>query len=334
MDLLNAEKEAKVTSLWANLQNAKKDYPKAPPLRKNNTKLPGFFDDLTQYYTKTELEAAAELAKRLEAILQAVLDQYEGLRQINDFRSVSECGQLILQTSNGTNSMLKKLMIIGSILIVFNFLQQAVGNKEIVKMYLPSAKDEFLEMNRHEHNMKLATDNILLEYCKLKAGLLAETGYFSSVVEKENGNSLNYYIVDQFLTEIYAITEKCIIAQVDLFTKKVEEVEKLPKKRRKIIYAKFGGKEVFAQLAESTLSLLRPWMREWAKVQTSSIIQRELFGKTVEELKQSLNKSKNTMVTSFQELLNNQVPEPLYKFDEILKTVDEELELAATIFGI
>lgn len=39
-------------------------------------------------------------------------------------------------------------------------------------------------------------------------------------------------------------------------------------------------------------------------------------------------------LTSIQELLNNQVPEPLYKFDAILKSIDEELELVAAIFGI
>ena len=37
-------------------------------------------------------------------------------------------------------------------------------------MYLPATKDEFLNMSRHEHNLKLATDNVLLEYCKLKVG--------------------------------------------------------------------------------------------------------------------------------------------------------------------
>lgn len=78
-------------------------------------------------------------------------------------------------------------------------------------------------------------------------------------------------------------------------------------------------------------------------------MQRELFAKTVEELKLHLEQSKNAMVSSYkvklshsqlkililvQELLNNQVPEPLYKFEEILKTMDEELDLAATIFGI
>lgn len=45
---------------------------------------------------------------------------------------------------------------------------QILTNKEIVKIYLPATKDEFLEVSRHEHNLKMAADNILLEYCKLK----------------------------------------------------------------------------------------------------------------------------------------------------------------------
>ena len=55
-------------------------------MRKNpNIKIKPF-DDLAQVFTKTELEASAELAKRLEAIIHTTFDQYEGLRQINDFR--------------------------------------------------------------------------------------------------------------------------------------------------------------------------------------------------------------------------------------------------------
>lgn len=44
------------------------------------------FDDFTQIFSRNEMEASAELARRLEAIIQGTFDQYEGLRQINDFR--------------------------------------------------------------------------------------------------------------------------------------------------------------------------------------------------------------------------------------------------------
>eukprot|EP00026_Physarum_polycephalum_P002896 Phypoly_transcript_02905.p1 GENE.Phypoly_transcript_02905~~Phypoly_transcript_02905.p1 ORF type:complete len:567 (+),score=147.24 Phypoly_transcript_02905:867-2567(+) len=351
MHMLMNEKDAKVNSFWATLQNPppseKKKWnlsshlptsnfqdKKGDQMRKNpNIKIRPF-DDLGQIFSKTELEASAELARRLEAIIHTTFDQYEGLRQINDFRSIPEAGQMILQVSNVTNTQLKKQLVAGSILIVCNFLQQVLANKEIVKMYLPATKDEFLDISRHEHNLKLATDNILLEYCKLKAGLLLQTGYISSIVEQENGFNLNHVIVDKFLTEIYEITENCINSQVELFAKRASEVEKIPKKRQKIIFAKFGGKEAFGQLATNTLALLRPWMRKWVDVQVPSIVQRELFAKNLEALKLALEESKNNMVASFQELLNNQVPEPLYKFDAILKSIDEELELATAIFGI
>lgn len=56
-----------------------------------------------------------------------------------------------------------------------------------------------------------------------QAGILVETGNVSSIVEQENGQNLNHFIVDKFMTEVNDTTDRCIAAQTETFNRKVTQ---------------------------------------------------------------------------------------------------------------
>eukprot|EP01119_Soliformovum_irregulare_P024719 TRINITY_DN8936_c0_g1_i4.p1 TRINITY_DN8936_c0_g1~~TRINITY_DN8936_c0_g1_i4.p1 ORF type:complete len:616 (-),score=239.75 TRINITY_DN8936_c0_g1_i4:764-2590(-) len=51
------------------------------------------------------------IAEKFDKIVEKTFDQYEGLRQIGDFRGIPEVGEIILQTGNNINTLFKKMMV-------------------------------------------------------------------------------------------------------------------------------------------------------------------------------------------------------------------------------
>eukprot|EP01113_Clastostelium_recurvatum_P005447 TRINITY_DN1243_c0_g1_i3.p1 TRINITY_DN1243_c0_g1~~TRINITY_DN1243_c0_g1_i3.p1 ORF type:complete len:1067 (-),score=282.03 TRINITY_DN1243_c0_g1_i3:991-4191(-) len=301
------------------------------------------------------LESIAEMGSRLQNIVSVTFDQYEGLRQINDFRGIPVHGPIVLQESGSLLSSIKTMMIAACILVLQQFSKEAVLAPEVVKLYIGHNKEPPYEekapfdylgspgMERTESRFKggpfevpfrRLSHNILLEYGRLKGGILEETGFVSSVMEMENGKNLNHVIVDEFLNEVYDATELYIETQRKIFQNKIQRVAALPTNKGKFVFAKFGGQVALVQRAEGYLSLLKPWMREWITVQVPSIVQREVFARNVDLLKQTLVTSKSQMVGSYQELLEAQIPEPLLHFSDLLKEVQEEYDLIFAIFEL
>jgi len=57
-----------------------------------------------------------------------------------------------------------------------------------------------------------------------------------------------------------------------------------------------------------------------------SLLQREIFGKTREELLEKLQESKEKIVIGFKTLMESAIPEPVYKLNELIEDLDQEID--------
>ena len=175
------------------------------------------------------------------------------------------------------------------------------------------------------------SEDLLQKYQTMKESLLRTTGYLSSLVETVDGVSLNYLVLKEYISDVQVLTDEAIQTLTTKFNSKLEEISMLPD--RKKIYVKFGGKEALAALPKRYLSQIKPWAVDCIKVQSMSLLQREIFGKSRGELLDKLQESREKIVSGFQALLESNIPEPCFKLNEIINELDRDIDLWKKLGG-
>jgi len=183
----------------------------------------------------------------------------------------------------------------------------------------------------HDIHAKFREASVKLKkqfYC-LKLGLLKILHRVSSLREKIQNMPLNFAFGKAFVDEISHSTKDYVKDLRKDFQQKIAEIQKLPEEVQGLVYAKFKGAIQFDMQVEKCFAAIRPWVENWVEVQVSSILQREIFAPSRENLEDILAENKNRMVAGFKELMASKILEPLIQLEELKKLISEEIELVS-----
>ncbi len=247
-----------------------------------------------------------ELGSRLFLSIEMAFDQYSGLRQISDFRGLP-VAPFALTEAVQLMSKLHELTMVAAL--------QTLENLELVDEATLAGEFESLCMA------------LVAEYHAFKDGVLLKLGVSSSLREMDrSGRTLNASVVLEYVRDVMAACDTCVEQMTTQFNERVRQIEFLPPAKQAEVFAAMGGKSELAQRVRAHLFQIKPWARESIQVQTQSMLQREVFGKTREEIQATLTKSREQMLEGFQALVDGRMPEPLNRLAEIISHMDEILE--------
>jgi len=164
----------------------------------------------------------------------------------------------------------------------------------------------------------------------LKSGLLRETQSLSSLRNKDN-YSLNCIIAKQFVQEITNYSDDVIKKITQKYDSQMQSINRLPTEIRNKVLEKIGGN--YKVEIEKCFVEIQPWVNEWAKPQALSIIQREVFAKSNQELEAMLQQSKDVMVQGFKALVDNNMAQPLSELNKLLTLLQKEIELVSFVLN-
>jgi hypothetical protein len=131
------------------------------------------------------------------------------------------------------------------------------------------------------------------------------------------------------MKDVLSITNQQIRELRLTFADKLKEIRRFPDDVQKKIYAKFYGATQFDMEAERRFSAIMPWVEQWVEVQVPSMVQREVFAKSKESLQTLLEQNKKQMLNGFKELLSSRIIEPMFRVDELLQSLTDEIELVS-----
>lgn len=180
-----------------------------------------------------------------EGVVDRCFDQYEGLRQISDFRSIAEHGDALIREGQSINSLFKKMLVSAQILILETMLDSHNCNVSYASKFEEAAKT----LLRHFHS--------------LKTGVLKQCHLVSSLREppKAGGKgNLNCSYGRQFMKEILEATVNYIKESRKSFDDKCKELLKYPHDIQAKVYSKFHGNLRFDMETEKQLSQLLPYV--------------------------------------------------------------------------
>ena len=72
---------------------------------------------------------------------------------------------------------------------------------------------------------------------------------------------------------------------------------------------------------------MRSWSESTIKIHSDSVIHREIFGKTKEEIIETLEESKKQMLTGLESLFRESIPEPIHELDLLFEQLKKELDI-------
>eukprot|EP00027_Filamoeba_sp_ATCC50430_P011123 CAMPEP_0168561340 /NCGR_PEP_ID=MMETSP0413-20121227/11543_1 /TAXON_ID=136452 /ORGANISM="Filamoeba nolandi, Strain NC-AS-23-1" /LENGTH=322 /DNA_ID=CAMNT_0008592705 /DNA_START=186 /DNA_END=1150 /DNA_ORIENTATION=+ len=267
--------------------------------------------NLKQMIKDNNLTNVVRMLNSIESIVESTFDQYEGLRQIADFRALAECGELIVQEGQVINSLFRKLFSTAVIAVV----------EKIVKT--PS-KDN---LTSYVDKFSATSKKLQQEYYSLKSGLLRQNGMVSSLRERVGNLNMNCEFARQFMKDVLQTTIEYIRDKRKVFETQVREVLKFSEEAQKKIYTKFHGPIQFDMQVEKQFSAIKPWVENWIEVQIISIVQREIFAKDRAGIEATLQENKTKMVSAFKELLHSRLIEPTIKLETLIRDLMQEIEL-------
>jgi len=70
---------------------------------------------VAKQHQDTNIQATLE---KLDHLIATTLDQYEGLRQIADFRGIPEYGEVLVREGNAVNNLFRKMMLAAQTIII------------------------------------------------------------------------------------------------------------------------------------------------------------------------------------------------------------------------
>lgn len=209
----------------------------------------------------------SDLMKTLDDVIQRMMDQYEGLRQIGDFRGIPDFGAKLVRDGGTINAMFKKMMISAQVILIEDLLRKGKG----------------VPKNYHK-NFEKASLDLLDQFYLFKTGVLSETGLVSSLRERDGNFNFNCSHAKQFMQEIFDATEKHLVKVRKDINDKIKEIQQLPEDVQAQIYRKFYGVVQFDMDVENQFALIQPWVEKWIEVQVASILQREIYSPSRESL--------------------------------------------------
>jgi hypothetical protein len=222
----------------------------------------------TQLLRELELGAndpsTRELGSRLFLSIEVAFDQYSGLRQISDFRGLPEA-PFVLTEAVQVMSRLNEMTMAAAL--------QTLENLELVDEATLASEFESL------------CHALVTEYHAFKDGILLKLGVSSSLREMDrSGRNLNASVVLEYVRDVMAACDTCVEQMTTQFNERVRQIEFLPPAKQTEVFAAMGGKTELAQRVRAHLFQIKPWARESIQVQTQSMLQREVFGKTRDEI--------------------------------------------------
>jgi len=256
----------------------------------------------------------ASIIESFEKIIEQTFDEYEGLRQIKDFRGLGgPVGNYILKEGNRICGFFKKMFVVTIVMIVFK-IEESPDNRSKLPRFL-----EYFTATKRK---------LLVQYYNLKTGLLRETQTLSSLRNKDY-YSLNCVIAKQFVQEITTYSEEVMKKITQKYESQMQLINKLPIEVRNKVFEKIGGN--YKGEIEKCFVEVQPWVNEWAKPQALSIIQREVFAKSYPELEALLKQSKDVMIQGFKALVDNNMAQPLSELTKLLTLLQKEIELVSFV---
>ncbi len=247
-----------------------------------------------------------DLGSRLFLAVEAAFDQYTGLRQIGDFRGLAEC-PFQLSEAMQLISRLYELTIVAGL--------QTLENLELVEEAKLAAEFEGV------------CNALVAEYHTFKDGVLLRLGVSSSLRELDrSGRNLNASVVLDYIREVMLVCDACVEQMTAQFNDRIRQIELMPPAKQAEIFGSMGGRAELAQRVRAHLFQIKPWARENIQVQTQSLMQREVFGKTRDDIVAILTKSREQMLEGFKALIEGRMPEPLNRLADITTHMDEIME--------
>lgn len=246
-----------------------------------------------------------DLGSRLFSAVEGAFDQYTGIRQINDFRGLPDCGFSLPEANQLIQRVYERTLAAGL---------QTMENLELVDEQRLAAAFEGM------------CANMVKEYKAFKAGVLTKLGCLSSLHEMDRGRNLNSSIVLEYIRQVMAICDQCVEQVTASFNERVQQVDLLRVEKQNEIYSAMGGRQELGHRVRAHLFQIKPWARESIQLQTESLLQREVFGKSRGDILATLNASKEQMLTGFRALTEGKIPEPLNRLDEIIAQLDAGIE--------
>jgi hypothetical protein len=169
--------------------------------------------------------------------------------------------------------------------------------------------------------------SLVAEYQAFKDGLLLRLGYSSSLRELDrNGRNLNSSVVLEYTREVMLVCDACVEQMTSQFNDRVHQIDFLAPAKQSEVYGSMGGRQELGQRVRAHLFQIKPWARESIQVQTESLMQREVFGKSRDDIVNILNQSKASMLAGFQALVEGRMPEPINRLADIIEHIDSLLE--------
>lgn len=246
-----------------------------------------------------------DIGSRLYLAVESAFDQYTGLRQVGDFRGLPNAPFQLPDAVQLVSRLYENTLAVAL---------QTLENLELV--------DEHTLVNTFE---ELCRD-LVIEYNAFKDGILTKLGYLSSLREQHNGRNLNSSVVLDYIRAVMEICDKCVEEMTTQFNERVQQVEYLTAAKQQEFFSSMGGRKELGQTVRNHLFQVKPWARESIQVQTQSLMQREVFGKSRSDIMNALSQSKEQMLSGFRSLVDGRIPEPLNRLAEIISQLDTMLE--------
>lgn len=165
-----------------------------------------------------------KLFETLNRIVDETFDQYQGLRQIADFRGIPESGEVLVREGNNIHNLFKKMMLSCQVKIV----DQVLVNGGVIP-------------NGLENAFREASEKLLKHFYDLKTGVLNQIHYVSSLRECQENSNLNCSYARMFMKEIMDKTIHHIVSLRKKIESKFKEIQLCPEEVQNNVYAKFNG---------------------------------------------------------------------------------------------
>jgi len=256
---------------------------------------------------KFDEEPICSLMKVFDDIINKTFDQYEGLRQISDFRGLPD-GDSIIREGNQIHNVWKKLLLSAQVLILEN------------------ARDKPNVPTNLESNFDQACNKLLVHFHWLKVGILKQVNQISSLRTLQGSSNLNCVFAYQFMNQIWDIATKHLNKVQSEINVKLAELAKFPDEQLLKQLKLYTSLLQVEMVLHASTSVVMPWVEQWINVQVPGIILREIFATDVQSLNQILQKNMETMVLGFQELLTTGILDLMMKIEDISKYLTSVLE--------
>lgn len=262
-----------------------------------------------------------QIVAPLDKIITSTMDQFEGLRQIKDFRSLPNVSHIILLEGARINIFIERALESVVILVLEKELQQQ-DDKRLFSITLENdehfqtIKDKFQDFSY----------NILRQYNNLKTGILRTTQHVSSLRIMVDQFNLNCIIGQEFLQEVIETADKFVNDKQKMYQEKLVAIQAaFPLEIQRGLVENI--EKTFGHQLEKNLNSVMPWIMQWSQTQVSAILHREIFAPTKEQLIEILNQNKNQMIQGFKELMESGLSEPFTSIKKNFALIDNEIDL-------